>query len=326
MRFKLTISILTAVLVFFACTGHARLGVEYQMQLGNPTEAKADTNNHEHYLVQRRVFAMDYDDHEGEPNWVSWDLTAEDMGPAKRSPGFHEDRELPITFHHIKSADYKSSGFDRGHMCPSADRTDNGADNDAVFTMANIIPQSPDNNQGVWEKLEADCRDWARAGNELLIICGPADFHGQHLQASEPVAIPTHTWKIVVIIPEGPGSIINRITAATRVIAVNIPNVAGVRNDPWTKYLCSVGQIEAMTGFKFFTALTPNIAQALRAKVDGHATPVAVQAIVVAQTQNADQTAGQPEWVPVAIVVLSIVLVLFIVVMVLFYRKAKQNR
>ena len=320
------ILILAAIFMAIACPSHARLGTEYQMQLGNPTEAKADTNNHEHYLVQRRVFAMDYDDHESEPNWVSWDLTAEDMGPAKRSPGFHSDPELPVTFHHVKSADYKGSGFDRGHMCPSADRTDNAEDNDAVFTMANIIPQAPDNNQGVWEKLEADCRDWAKAGNELLIVCGPADFNGQNLQAGDPVAVPSHTWKIVVIVPEGPGSVISRITAATRVIAVNIPNISGVRNDPWTKYSCSVGQIEAMTGFRFFTALAPNLAQALKAKVDGQATPVAVQATVVAQTRNADPAPGQTEWVPVAIVVLSIVLVLVIVVMALFYRKAKQNR
>ena len=66
---------------------------------------------------------MDYDDDHGEPNWVSWDLTAEDIGPAKRSPTFHGDSQLPGSFHEIKSADYKQSGFDRGHMCPSADPT-----------------------------------------------------------------------------------------------------------------------------------------------------------------------------------------------------------
>lgn len=224
-----------ACLLFAVQDSYAKIGVEYQMQLGNPTDAKPDRSNHEHYLIQRSVFAMDYDDREGEPNWVAWDLTAEDLGSAKRTPTFHPDSELPASFHHITSADYKGSGFDRGHMCPSADRTDNAQDNEMVFAMSNIIPQAPDNNEGVWEKLEADCRDWARQGNELLIICGPAGFAGQHINQSGSVLIPAHTWKIVVMVPNSPGPVLSRISASTRVIAVDIPNIVGIRHDPWQK-------------------------------------------------------------------------------------------
>ena len=54
-------------------TCQAKIGVEYQMQLGNPTDAKLDNSNHEHYLIQRSVLAEDYDDERGEPNWVAWD-------------------------------------------------------------------------------------------------------------------------------------------------------------------------------------------------------------------------------------------------------------
>jgi hypothetical protein len=92
----------------------------------DPSNAMADAGNHDHYLIQRPVEAIDYDDNNGEPNWASWNLTAEDIGPAKRTPAFHADAELPASFHHITSADYIRSGFDRGHMCLSADRTDNG--------------------------------------------------------------------------------------------------------------------------------------------------------------------------------------------------------
>ncbi len=211
----------------------AKIGVEYQMQLGNPSGAKPDTSDHKHFLVQRSVFALDFDDDRGEPNWVSWDLTAEDLGSAKRTPRFKADPELPDGFHHIKSADYKESGFDRGHMCPSADRTDNSTDNEGVFVMSNIIPQSKDNNEGVWEKLESDCRNMAQNGNELLIISGPSGFSGDRLP-NGPVLIPTHTWKIVVDVPKGAGSVLSRITKATRIIAVDIPNIEGIRHDPWT--------------------------------------------------------------------------------------------
>ena len=242
---------LSACLLVVALNCQARIGVQYQMQLGDPTDAKPDRSNHEHYLIQRSVLAEDYADARGEPNWVSWDLAAADIGSAKRSPAFHTDAELPASFHHITSAEYKQSGFDRGHMCPSADRTDNAQDNDLVFAMSNIIPQTKDNNEGVWEHLEAYCRELAQSGNELLIICGPASFDGSRIP-NGPVLIPSHTWKIIVEVPNGSGSVLSRITPATRVIAVDIPNIQGVRDDLWQKYVVSVNQIEALTGFHFF--------------------------------------------------------------------------
>lgn len=223
------------------------MGTGYLMQLGNPTDAQPDRSNHEHFLIQRSVLAEDYDDERGEPNWVSWDLTADDIGAAKRSPAFHPNNELPATFHHITSAEYKQSGLDRGHMCPSADRTDNAQDNELVFAMSNIIPQTKDNNEGIWEHLEAYCRKEAQSGNELLIICGPASFNGARIP-NGPVLIPSDTWKIIVELPNGPGSVLSRINANTRIIAVDIPNVQGVRDEPWQKYVVSVNKIEALTG------------------------------------------------------------------------------
>jgi DNA/RNA endonuclease G (NUC1) len=303
----------------------ARIGVPYQMPLGNPSGAAADPNNHGHFLIQRSVFAMDYDDSEGEPNWVSWNLTADDLGPAKRS-AFHTDNELPASFRHVTDADYKGSGFDRGHMCPSADRTDNAQDNAEVFAMSNISPQAPDNNQGVWEKLEAECRELARAGNELLILCGPAGATTQHINGNGPVAVPTHTWKIVVQVPNGPGSVLDRISASTRVIAVSIPNVAGVRRDPWTKYLVSVSQLEALTGLKFFTALAPEIAQALKSKVDGHAVqPISPQPAPVATAPTPtvparEAPAVENNWVAIGLVVGIVLLIGFVVVVVVIFK------
>src|SRR5690242_4135728 len=116
-----------------------------QMQLGNPSGAAADTNNHDHYLIQRPVEAIDYSDNLGEPNWASWDLTADDLGTNSRSTSFFTDTNLPANFYWVKTGDYTHSGYDRGHMCPSADRTDTEADNDMVFFMSNIVPQNSTN-------------------------------------------------------------------------------------------------------------------------------------------------------------------------------------
>src|SRR5581483_7207701 len=110
----------------------ATINASLQMQLGNPSGATADTNNHDHYLIQRTVEAIDFSDNLGEPNWASWDLTASDIGSSGRSPTFYTDTNLPPDFYRVTTGDYTGSGFDRGHMCNSDDRTDNTNDNHMV--------------------------------------------------------------------------------------------------------------------------------------------------------------------------------------------------
>lgn len=261
-----------ALLLSLGRQANATIDVTLQMQLGNATNAIVDPNNHSHYLIQRAQYALDYSDTIGGPNWVDWDLTSGDIGSTPRG-NYTTDNSLPTTFYHVKTGDYTNSGYDRGHMCPSEDRTDNVTDNDAVFLMSNFLPQTPDNNQGVWESFEYFCRSLANAGDEVLISDGGSIYSGARIQPSGKVEIPGYTWKIVVDVPPGGGSALSRVTTSTRVIAVKIPNIAGIRSNPWTMYVTSTNQIQADTGFTFFTALPSTVAAVLRARVDGAAAP-----------------------------------------------------
>lgn len=191
--------------------------------------------------------------------------------------------------------------------------------------MSNIIPQSKDNNEGVWEKLERDCRSWAEQGNELLIICGPAGFNGTHLNGYDPVMVPSHTWKIIVEVPNGQGPVLSRISTATRVIAVDIPNTDGVREDPWTKYLVSVNQLEALTGYHFFTALSPDVSAVLKAKIDGQPTPAITLASASTTAPQPTNPSLLPLWIPVAIAVLIILLVLCVGILVIFFKTSRKK-
>lgn len=267
------LAVILLLLVFIGFTAHAKIGTVYQMQLGNPSNATTDTNNHIHYLIQRTAEALDYNDTLREPNWASWDLTSDDVGSSGRGD-FLLDTNLPKNFYWVKPTDYSGSGYDRGHMCPSGDRTVSVDVNDLVFFMSNIIPQTPDNNQGVWANLETYCRTIASQGNEVLITCGPNGFGTNQINAAGLVYIPSNTWKIIVIVTNGTDMATNRITTATRIIAVNIPNIAGIRSAPWTNYLVSVNQLQTNTGYTFFTALSPYVASVLRAKIDGQPMPV----------------------------------------------------
>jgi uncharacterized repeat protein (TIGR01451 family) len=246
------------------------------MQLGNPSGATADPTNHDHFLIQRPVEAMDYSDHLGQPNWASWDLTSGDVGSSGRSPNFYTDTNLPPDFYWVPgdpTNPFSGSGYDRGHMCPSGDRTINSTYNDMVFFMSNIIPQASLQNQNIWANFENYCRQTLLpGGKELLILCGPSLFTTNKLDSNH-VTIPGYTWKIVVVVPGGTGTATNRISPTTQVIALRIPNTDAVAYDAWQNYRTNVVAIEADTGFSFLTALPPNLATVLRNKVDGQNPP-----------------------------------------------------
>jgi DNA/RNA endonuclease G (NUC1) len=287
-----TSALALASLFLSAVVALANIGTPLQMLTGNPSGATADPANRTKYLIQRAQYAMDYNDTTREPNWVAWNLTSGDVGSSGRSD-FIVDTGLPPAFYQVLTTDYSGSGYDRGHLCPSADRTVTTTDNQVVFTMSNMMPQTPDNNQGVWASFETYCRSLAATapGFEILLMTGPSGFAGTTIASG--VAIPGYTWKIALVVPLGAGTADTRIDANTRVIAIKVPNIAGVRSDPWTKYVTSAAQIQTDTGFTFFTNLNSTVAAALRVKVDGQ-TPTGLPTITtapVAQTAAVGGTA-----------------------------------
>src|SRR5262249_51362163 len=152
----------------------------------------------------------------------------------------------------------------RGHHCPSADRTDTVPDNSATFLMSNMMPQAPGNNQGPWEKLETFSRTLVSQGNELYIIAGSVGTGGvgdngfTTTVAGGHVNVPAYTWKVIIVLPQGSNDV-SRVNTSTRTIAVIMPNKTEIRPDPWQKYLATVDQVEALTGYDFFSNVPTNI-------------------------------------------------------------------
>ncbi len=269
-------ALLLGVSILFSGAQHAAaiIDVTLQMQLGNSTGATADPSNHVHYLIQRSVESLDYSDTNGCPNWASWDLTASDVGTINRSDAWTVDTSLPASFRNIGTGTYgtvNGTSYDRGHMCPSQDRTDTLADNDAVFIMSNVIVQDSKNNEGLWGTFEGYCRGLTST-QELLITCGPYNFGSTTAGASH-VFIPSNIFKIVVCAPLGSGTALSRITNADpstiRVIAIETPNDDSVSGHTWQNYITSTKQVQQDTGYNFFSALPNNLAFVLRSKVDG---------------------------------------------------------
>jgi len=275
-RFAFLFSVVLYVVVPQA--SWARVGMDYQMQLGNPTAASVDANNQTHYLIQRAQYAMDYNDTTRQANWVSWSYTTGDTGGTSRQDSYREDTSLPVGFTRIGSATF-GTGLDRGHMCPSGDRTASVADNDATFFMSNMIPQTSQNNQGLWAVFETYCRSLASGGSEVLITCGPGDFGTTSI--SNGMKLPGSVWKVVVVAPSGTALATSKVTTASRVIAIKTPNTASVGSS-WASYITTVEQIEADTGCKFFSSLPTSVARYLRKVKDtgsGPNTPTVISSV-----------------------------------------------
>jgi endonuclease G len=234
------------------------------LTMGNPSNATTSVGQPLNYLMEKPQYALSYNSDYGEANWVSWHLDSSWLGSTPRQDDFRADTTLPAGWYRVQATDYSGSGFDRGHMCPSGDRTSTVSANSATFLMTNMIPQLPANNQGVWANLESYCRTLVSQGNELYIVSG-----GQGLQyfiANGHVAVPAQTWKVIIVLPNGSNDV-SRVTISTRTIAVVMPNSGSIGTN-WRTYRVSVDQVEAITGFDFFSNVPAGIQAVIEGQVD----------------------------------------------------------
>jgi endonuclease G len=262
------------VLLVAACSKDnvAPAEVADHLALGNPSGAVASTASPTNYLLTKPQYVLSYNRDQGKPNWVAWHLDQADLGSAARQDDFRADESLPADWYQVKTSDYSGYGFDRGHHCPSADRTASEADNSATFVMSNMMPQAPQNNQQTWADLEDYCRTLVRAGNELYIICGSYGRGGTGSEgyyttiAGGRVTVPARCWKVVVVLPAGSNDL-GRITTSTRVIAINTPNNVNV-NAAWGGYRVTVDAIEKASGLDLLSALPLSVQDKLEASID----------------------------------------------------------
>lgn len=234
------------------------------LAMGVPTDDSPD----DEYLMRKPQYALSYNSKRNVANWVSWELNESWFGSAPRLKGkFLEDRELPAEFKRVSHDDYTNSGYDRGHMVRSEERTRSPEDNRTTFFMTNILPQYHDLNAGPWLRLEEHCQKLAtREGRELFVMAGGVFPPGKRVTETigKDVAVPKHFFKIVVVLQ--PGQTAADVQKSTQVIAVIMPNQTGISDDGWEKYRVSVDEIEKRTGYEFLSAVSPSIQSVIEAR------------------------------------------------------------
>ena len=253
-RLYVTKKILIAQLIFglliTACSPQISSD-NINLKFGNPSQA--NSKNYNNYLIEKPSYALSYNCETGTPNWVSWQLNNSWLGSVERSDDFRPDSDIPQDCYAVRPNDYRRTGYDRGHMTPSGDRTRRVKDNSATFVMTNIIPQSPANNREVWRELEEYSRKLVKEGKELYIVAGGEGIEKQI--ADGKVTVPKYTWKVILVL-DRPGE---EVTENTTTIAVRIPNSEEVARTDWQDYIVSVDQIEKRTGYNFFSQIPRQI-------------------------------------------------------------------
>ena len=250
-----------------ACAQNDSLFLAEHLAMGNPSNAVSRIDSPGNYLMVKRQYVHSYNRFLGIPNWVAWHTDSTWLGEIRRSNDFRPDSTLPDQWYHVHEGSFRHSGYDRGHMCPSGDRTNSASDNSATFFMSNMVPQAPHNNQGPWAALENYCRDLVKQGKELYIYCG--GFGSQGFLDSGRVQIPEKTWKTILVLEAGNNDL-QRVTKSTRTIAVIMPNDNALigKYDDWKLFRVSVDSVESLTGYNFYNKISPEIQSAIERKTD----------------------------------------------------------
>ena len=223
------------------------------LALGNLSNAgQVNPNN---WLIEREQYALSYSRDRNVLNWASWWVDSGWLGSVDRQDNFRPDGGLPQGFYQATPGEYRRSGYDRGHMVPSGDRTDTDQDNSITFLMSNIFPQAADNNRGPWRELEEYGRDLVRQQGKSLYVMG--GIYGNQGKVGR-VTAPGRVWKVIVVLtPED-----DRVTPQTEVIAVDMPNSDRIQAD-WQTYRTTVDRIEIATGYDLLSAVPKGIQAAI---------------------------------------------------------------
>ncbi|ELA08675.1 DNA/RNA non-specific endonuclease (Mg-dependent) [Moraxella macacae 0408225] len=184
-------------------------------------------------------FAVLYSGVSRTPIWVGEYLTRQRLSYAKklkREDNFHAESRLPSS---VRSEiyDYKKSGYDRGHLAPNADMSNKTSQYDS-FSLANIAPQHPDNNQKNWLKVEQLTRTLTNRYGSSYVITGVAYLSPQLKKLNNRVLVPTHFFKAVYF------------PSNNQAVAFITPNDASQQTD-----VVSLQQLQQVTGVDAFPNL-----------------------------------------------------------------------
>ena len=211
------------------------------------------TNFGKHDTIVHHVgYSVSYNHKFKQANWVAYQLTAlETVKVVDRQNKFKAD---PLIYETNLAIDYLKSGYDRGHLAPSADMTYSESSMLESFYYSNMSPQAPLFNRNIWNDLEELTRTWAKEYDSLYIVVGP--ILGDNLSVIGPhkVAVPKFYYKIIL----------DNQKSKEKCIAFLMKNEDS--NLALKSFVVTIDEIELLTGIDFFPKLDASLGKSLESK------------------------------------------------------------
>jgi len=206
------------------------------LESGYPNAYTSDT------ILAYAGFHLGYNEQFEQAAWVAYVLTREkiESGHIERTDNFRADTS--IASGSATPADYRRSGFDRGHLAPAGDMKWSQLAMSQSFLMSNMSPQRPAFNRGIWRKLETEVRNWAMEKDSLYVITGPLFSPADSLIGENGVGIPDHYFKVLVDLSPPDHDM----------IAFVLPNAASSKE--LLQFAIPVDSLEKLSGYDFFAA------------------------------------------------------------------------
>lgn len=209
---------------------------------------------------EKRNYSMLYDAAGRIALWVAYPLCGDYIGSG-RTDAWGYDPKIPDEYEPLLNHGWPERGFDRGHQIPSGSRNANTAMNRQTFYYTNMTAQVSRFNQGLWANLENRVRGFVSVCDTLYVVTGPIFDSGEPERwtednAGNPVAVPDGYFKAVLSY--------NISTSTYYSVAFVYDNEEYSRSNPTASDMCSVSEVEAITGFTFFNNLPQSVARSVK--------------------------------------------------------------
>ncbi len=224
----------------------------------------------DHERRDYEYYSICYRESYEQAEWSAYCLTKEHLVKnASRSDDFRPDPE--ISTGSATLADYKGSGYDRGHLSPAADFSFDKNAMSETFYMSNMSPQAGSFNRGIWKDLESTVREWAEEFGRVYVVSGPVlDKPASEYESigKDKVSVPQYYYKVLLAPLYADEKDRETPDDAKDVIAIGFifPNekCAGTIFD----YAASIDEVEKRTGLDFFYELEDSVENKVEAETD----------------------------------------------------------
>ena len=217
-------------------------------------EIPAPLKDRPEQILHRKGYTVSYNSATKNPNWVAWHLTKSHTYGSNQRSGEVFTEDVSVSWPRATDADYYNSRYDRGHMCPAGD---NKWDKEAMaqsFLFTNVCPQNHGLNKYEWNDLEMLCRDWAREYGAIDIVCGPvySSSDQQKTIGKNRVWVPDAFFKVV-------------LCRQGKAKAIGFLYRNEGKKQPMADAVCTVDDVERLTGLDFFPELDDKIENRIEA-------------------------------------------------------------